>query len=835
MAGRHSHRTEVARTGRSVFASATGWRGRILALFFCLAVIGIFAGAGLVGRIAAALPAQAEKVHTNVDFPQQVASQMAACAKKSGEYDDNGTLQVPIIGHGVFQRVVQIVPDGNTVYAVDLFSGRVLDRLTQLEQHATRTCRYAVQLYGVVPNHVAVLTYDDGPSAEWTPKILDVLDAYGVKATFFSIGVNILNNQGLFRRMIADGMDVGNHTYDHPLLSKLSPAAARAELVDNIRIMAYVGHLRTDEFRAPYEGNDRTDIERYVYATLNAQQLRLVDVGLNEDTADYNDAGTVEKLPTPGFSSGKGLLILMHDGGGKRPQTVDLSIRSIQQGVAYGYKFITVEQLFHRLNLTPPTVQTDHAPVTLGDALGYWKLWGPELVLHNLLTWLLLGATILVGLANLTMSLIALWSRWWNYRDLANWCPRLVTVVIAALKEAESIGATIEALFQSDYPGYVDIVVVDDGSKDKVATDQTWEVLLKLERQYRRRDPRFRLSVYTKPNSGKSKTLNAAIFNEVGQEGLGPDDDPREIVRGEVMVGIDADTLVDPTFLRRIVRHFKDPAMGVVTGRVDTDGNYGTTLLQQILGRFQADEYRIGVAVPRECQNGLHAIQVISGACLAVFTKRARDVGGFHTDTLAEDTDFGWLFHKLGLKVRQDLTAVVYTQVPLKIPQLSGQWRRWTYGIYQAMFKHRDVLVSARYGMLCPMMWYSMLSVVVPTLVLPYNYFRFGQSVWAGNWKMAVLYFTVFTVYRFMVCILAMVILREWSWNLPLAVLYRFINDPLQIYISYRTWYAIVTGQLVPFFRPNRHKSPAAGPQLPAVVTRPAAQAAERPRERINA
>lgn len=826
MDGRHSRRKQVTDNGRQVFSSRTGLRGTILAILFVVTLFSAVMGVGLVGRLTAALPAQAMKVNSSVEYPQQIAHQMAACAKHSGGYDDDGTKQVPIIGQGMFQRVVRVVHDGATSYAVDLFDGRVLGQLTQLEMHATRVCRYAVQQYGVVPKKTITMTYDDGPDARWTPQILNALDAYGVKATFFTIGENNLKNQALFRRMIADGQDVGNHTYDHPLLTSLDPAAARAELVKNARIMAYVGHLTSDKFRTPYGGGDRRDIEHNAYATIVAQQLGFVEVGLNEDTFDY-DAGKNKRLPTPIFD-GRGSLVLMHDGGGvNRSQTVDLTIRTIQQAVAHGYQILTVEQLMHRLHIQPQAAQNVHAHVTLADTLGYWEMWGPQLVLHNILTWLMLGATILTGLANLTMCLIALWSRWWNYRRLPDWCPKIVTIVISCLMEAESIGATIEALFQSDYPGYVEIVAVDDGSRDYERRkhpdlepqDRTWDVLQELERQYRRRHKRFTLKVYTKPNSGKSNTLNAAFFNEVGQEGLRTDDDPREIVRGEVAVGIDADTLVAPTFLARIVRHFADPAMGVVTGRVDADGNFGTTVLQQILGRFQAEEYRIGVAVPRECQNGLNAVQIISGACWAAFTKNVRDVGGFHTDTLAEDTDLGWLFHKKYLKVRQDLTAVVFTQVPLTIRQLTGQWRRWTYGIYQAMYKHRDVLVRARYGKLSLMMWYSVISVVVPTLVLPYNYFRFGQALFAGNWKMVVVYFTVFTVYRFMVCLLAMVILREWSWNILLAVLYRFTNDPLQFYIAYRTWFAMFTGQLVPFFRPNRHKAPASvasAPSLPA-------------------
>jgi cellulose synthase/poly-beta-1,6-N-acetylglucosamine synthase-like glycosyltransferase len=172
-------------------------------------------------------------------------------------------------------------------------------------------------------------------------------------------------------------------------------------------------------------------------------------------------------------------------------------------------------------------------------------------------------------------------------------------------------------------------------------------------------------------------------------------------------------------------------------------------------------------------------------------------MGGYSYDTAAEDAEMAIRCHKFGFLVLQDLTATVVTEVPLTIRALKSQWKRWVFGIYQAIYKHRDVLVHSRYGMLMPVMWYAALSTIIPTVVLPFMYFRFGQAVVAGNWRMVVIYPLVFTCYRFMMCVFAMVVLREWSWNPFTAVYYRFINDPLQIYLTYATWYAIITGKII--------------------------------------
>ena len=94
------------------------------------------------------------------------------------------------------------------------------------EVMSTYPLSYTVELYGYQPKKVAI-TFDDGPDPEWTPRILDVLKQYGVKATFFMIGEIAGNNVGLMQRVFREGHEIGNHTFTHPDISEISSTPGR--------------------------------------------------------------------------------------------------------------------------------------------------------------------------------------------------------------------------------------------------------------------------------------------------------------------------------------------------------------------------------------------------------------------------------------------------------------------------------------------------------------------------------------------------------------------------------------------------------------------------------
>jgi hypothetical protein len=101
------------------------------------------------------------------------------------------------------------------------------------------------------------------------------------------------------------------------------------------------------------------------------------------------------------------------------------------------------------------------------------------------------------------------------------------------------------------------------------------------------------------------------------------------------------------------------------------------------------------------------------------------------------------------------------------------------------------------YGALTWVMWYSVIGLLIPIVLMPLNYAIAIMAAASGNWSELVIYLVVFTGFRLLQNLTAMVVLREWSWDPLTAVFYRFINDPLQVYLAYRTVFAIATGRLV--------------------------------------
>ena len=206
-------------------------------------------------RIADAAMVNPAPYNSDANLPGVISAEMNRCVQ--GQVTQSN---VPVIGDGAFRRVVEARQIGGATYAVDPFTGNVQRPLTLTDLDALHGCRYAVDRYGVVPPRTIALTYDDGPNDQWTPQILDVLKRSNVQATFFDVGSWIAAHPDVFRREIADGHAVGNHTYYHHELSTEGAATARSELSMTSQAMAVVGNLRTGLFRPPYGGGDTISV-----------------------------------------------------------------------------------------------------------------------------------------------------------------------------------------------------------------------------------------------------------------------------------------------------------------------------------------------------------------------------------------------------------------------------------------------------------------------------------------------------------------------------------------------------------------------------------------------
>ncbi|MEU3462353.1 polysaccharide deacetylase family protein [Streptomyces sp. NPDC006733] len=193
---------------------------------------------------------------------------------------------------------------------------------------------------------VMALTFDDGPSPQYTPQVLDVLRAYGVRATFFVCGDNVGLYPDVVRRIVAEGHAVGNHSWSHPHLGELSAADVRGQIQRTQDAVAKVGGRTPVLFRAPY--GDFADAALTVCADLG-----LRPISWSVDPSDWANpgAGTIADRVLAGAATGS--IVLNHDGteggddnpapgsGGDRSQTVAALRSYLPELIDAGYSFTT--------------------------------------------------------------------------------------------------------------------------------------------------------------------------------------------------------------------------------------------------------------------------------------------------------------------------------------------------------------------------------------------------------------------------------------------------------------------------------------------------------------
>lgn len=245
-----------------------------------------------------------------------------------------------------------------------------------------------------------------------------------------------------------------------------------------------------------------------------------------------------------------------------------------------------------------------------------------------------------------------------------------VSVIVPAYNEEAGIAATVRSLLDTDYQGPLEVIVVDDGSRDRTAA--IVEAL---------RLPGVRL--IRKENGGKPSALNAGLAH----------------ARGDVFVMVDGDTVFQRDTIRHLVAPLVSPGIGAVSGNTKVANRDG------ILGRWQHIEYVIGFNLDRRMFDVLQCMPTIPGAIGAFRREALVSVGGVSDDTLAEDTDLTMAICRAGWKVVYEESALAWTEAPASLRQLWRQRYRWCYGTLQAMWKHRRSMIqrgrSGRFGRRC--------------------------------------------------------------------------------------------------------------------------------------
>jgi cellulose synthase/poly-beta-1,6-N-acetylglucosamine synthase-like glycosyltransferase/spore germination protein YaaH/peptidoglycan/xylan/chitin deacetylase (PgdA/CDA1 family) len=646
---------------------------------------------------------------------------------------------------------------------------------------------WRIEQMGDVPGKIA-LSFDDGPDPRWTPEILDILKEKNAPATFFAIGESANRYPSVLKREYEEGHEIGNHTYTHEHFDENSPpATVHFELNLTQRLIESTLGVKTVMFRPPYGIDHQPETASEVSTLPIPQEMGYMIVGAQIDPHDWGSPGggappaADEIVKRVMADVRKGHIILMHDGGGDRSQTVLALPRVIDALRAAGYQIVPVSELVNQTRAqVMPTVTGEEVWAVRADGFIFGLIYALRAGIASIFIigiLLVSGRALIIGLLGLIEKLRK------GPGDHPEFQPE-VSVLIPAYNEEEVIVDTVNAALAADYPKK-EIVVVNDGS-----TDRTRELL----ETHFGTDSRVR--ILHQPNRGKPAALARAL----------------EAATGTIAVTIDADTSIDRNAIKKLVRNFADPRVGAVAGNVKV-GNR-----TRWLTRWQALEYITSQNMEKRAFDLLNCIPVVPGAVGAWRIEAMQAAGGFSAQTVAEDTDLTIAIRRAGWRISYDEEAIGYTQAPETAGALIRQRFRWTFGTLQSVWKHRDTLGRPKYGTLglvaLPNIFLFQLllplfSPVIDALFLLsmilYGLSRFHISAGLplGTWttqdmERSVVFFLGFMVIDLLACVIAFALERKEDWSLLLPLLLqRFYYRQMMYVVLFRALMHAVKGRPV--------------------------------------
>lgn len=603
--------------------------------------------------------------------------------------------------------------------------------------------------YNVIGDQkVIALTFDDGPLPGRTETLMNTLQEENVPATFFFIGSRALRFPALVKEAADRGFEIGNHTFSHAQTVHTSQWRLNLELNLTDTIIESTTRQQVRLYRPPFlldVGSDPTTTfpgskESLYWATEDGY----VVVGADMDPKDW--LATSEQDVADRFfehlSPGRHI-VLLHDGSSEH-YTVAAMKKIIDGLRERGYTFATVSQLLgldaaptllvnRDLKVGDKDTKTDTNVANLqrflithgfpiDDQNGVYgssteravTAWqtrkqitteknfvGPEtraaigkvvastmyqpikptnwqnvflfgqvthlyvalapFIVHSIL-WLTKVVLALVmarlGIMLLLRTIVAFKKRprhkaWTNG----------VSVIIPAYNEEDNIHSTIMSILESSVEE-LEILVMNDGSKDR-----TGAIVQEIEKQYPKK-----VRLYNLKNGGKARALNYGF----------------RLARYDVVVTMDGDTVFDRYAIARLARHFHDPNVMAVAGKVCATNS------RNILNLFQWAEYVITQNMDKEALNLVNAIGVVPGPVGAWRRSVVLEVGGYSLDTMVEDQDLTLALIARGYRVLYEPQALAYSETPFFLKDFYKQRSRWIFGTLQCVWKYKRYLLSFR-------------------------------------------------------------------------------------------------------------------------------------------
>lgn len=678
-----------------------------------------------------------------------------------------GQTMVDYIGDGEVLDVLNTPHDGKIALEIDPKEKIITD-----ENYITYPSSYEVKKYGSAPQKELVLTFDDGPDETYTPQVLDVLSKYHVPAAFFLVGLNAEKNLPLVKRIYREGHEIGNHTFTHENVAKVSPQRALLEMkLTRLLIECITGHS-TILFRAPYNADSEPTTSEEIIPVALARQQNYLDIGENIDPEDWQPgikADEIVKRTMDGIKHERGNIILLHDAGGDtREETVKALKILIPALQKQGYHFTNLTNILHksRNELMPEVPKTkSYYIMQLNLVLAT--------VIYGISHFLVALFTIFIVLGLIRLLLMAYWAfkerkkekKLGEFPVLESY-PK-VSIIVPAYNEEVNIVSSLQNLLKQTYPNF-NIIMVDDGSKDS-----TYEKALEAFPDHPK------LKIFTKSNGGKATALNFGISE----------------TDAEYVVCIDADTKLQQDAVKYMIARFlnsnPEEKIAAVAGNVKVGNRVNW------LTKWQAIEYTTSQNFDRLAYAHINAITVIPGAIGAFKRSVIIEAGGYSSDTLAEDCDITVKILKAGYTVANENRAVAVTEAPETVKQFLKQRFRWTYGIMQMFWKQRQTFLNPKYKGLG--LW-AMPNILLFQYIIPFFspladvIMFFG--ILSGNGDKIFTYYLIFLLVDASLALIAFIMQREKLINLLYVIPQRFGYRWLMYIVLFKSLRKALKGEM---------------------------------------
>ena len=681
------------------------------------------------------------------------------------------------VGEGELLRIIYTPQKGIIELQVD-----TAELLITEQQYKVLPSGYVYQKFAedktpMGPGHKIILTFDDGPSAEFTPKVLNILEKEKVPATFFIVGLEAEQNIPLLQRIYKDGYEIGNHTFTHGNIAKMSPQRAELEIKSTRLLIESITNRSTILFRAPYNADSEPQTYEEIEPIARSQKDNYITVGESIDPNDWQvnvSADSIVARTIRIAESTDASIILLHDAGGEtRQATVDALPYIIAYFKKRGCVFTTVADLMGKtkndvMPLLPPS--KDGWMRKLNFFFAEAAYWGSHILFALFIVGIVLSVGRMVVMAVLAgiqkrreakLITIPIWP--------ADKMP-LVSIIVPAYNEEVNAVRTVNSLLLQDYPN-LQVVFVDDGSKDS-----TYKIV----------DNAFKdttnVKVYTKENGGKASALNVGIAK----------------ADSEFVVCIDADTQLKIDAISKLMQKFTSEKIAAVAGNVKVGNEIN------MITKWQSIEYITSQNFDRRAFDLLDCITVVPGAIGAFRKVAVIEAGGLTTDTLAEDCDLTMRLHRIGYEVRNCTDAISYTEAPETMKQFMKQRFRWSFGVIQCFWKHRDALFNPKYknyGMVAMpniLIFQMILPFLAPLadLILVLSLVAAGFGLIPASISHIVIYYIIFTLVDVAGAALAFAFEKEdykkLIWMIPQRLVYR----QLMYYIIIKSFSKAIKGEL---------------------------------------